>query len=261
MSTTSLVAPPLAVPWRFQAFTGEHALLLGLFAVGVLAVAWWGRRHRGSDGEVRARRSAAVLLALVALLVQGYQLTPEDFNLATSLPLALCDVATVSAVLALWFRNRYAAAFTYYVGLSLTTQGIVTPALAEAFPHPRYLGFWALHFLVVWSAVYLTWGLGIRPTWRTYTTSVAATAAWALSAYAFNVAAGTNYGYLNRKPASASVLDLLGPWPWYVLAEVVLVAGVWAVVMTLPWTLSARRSAPAAREGSRGSGAAPGASW
>ncbi|NEW47902.1 TIGR02206 family membrane protein, partial [Nocardia cyriacigeorgica] len=26
------------------------------------------------------------------------------------------------------------------------------------FPHYEYLGFWAIHLLVVWAAIYLTWG-------------------------------------------------------------------------------------------------------
>ena len=44
----------------------------------------------------------------------------------------------------------------------------------------------------------------------------------------------TNYGYFNGKP-DGTVLDYLGPWPWYVLAEVAIVAGIWALI-TLPWT-------------------------
>lgn len=64
---------------------------------------------------------------------------------------------------------------------------------------------------------------------------LAVTATWAVCAYAFNEVAGTNDGYLQRKPSNGSFLDLLGPWPVYVLAEVAIVATIWAL-MTWPWT-------------------------
>ncbi|MBV9830122.1 MAG: hypothetical protein JOZ82_00885, partial [Marmoricola sp.] len=50
------------------------------------------------------------------------------------------------------------------------------------------------------------------------------------------------YGYLVRKPGSASLLDLLGPWPWYVVSAAALVVGGWALVLTLPWYLLRRGS-------------------
>jgi uncharacterized membrane protein YwaF len=59
---------------------------------------------------------------------------------------------------------------------------------------------------------------------------------------------GTNYGYLNRKPAVGTVLDLVGPWPGYVVVEVVVVAGVWAL-MTWPWA-RVRGDAPRHSSGS-----------
>src|SRR5215210_2190421 len=164
----------------------------------------WGRSHRDTARELFARRAFAVGVAMVGLAMQTYQLTPDDYDVDTSLPFALCDLATAATVVALWTRGRRAAAFTYYVGLTLTIQGILTPSLAEGFPHPRYFGFWALHFFVVWGAAYLTWGLGLRPTWRLYWFTCAVTAGWAISAYLFNVVADTNYGYLNAKPSSAS---------------------------------------------------------
>ena len=94
----------------------------------------------------------------------------------------------------------------------------------------------------MWAACYLTWGLGLRPTWRSYWFTVAATAAWAVVAYVFNVVADTNYGYLNDKPSSASLLDALGPWPLYVFAEIGIVFFGWMLIMTLPWVLAARRT-------------------
>ena len=45
----------------------------------------------------------------------------------------------------------------------------------------------------------------------------------ALNSYAIAVGAidramGWNYGYLCRKPAVPSLLDYLGPWPWYLVS-------------------------------------------
>ncbi len=225
----------LAATDRFEAFTAQHYLLLGIFAVGCVAVALWGRSHRSTGGERWARRGFALAVAFVGVGMQAYQLTPGDFDLDTSLPLALCDLATAAAVIALWTRGPRATAFTYYVGLTLTIQGVITPSLGESFPHPRFFGFWALHFLVIWAAVYLTWGLGLRPTWRRYGFTVGVTATWAVVVYLFNVAADTNYGYLNEKPRSASLLDLMGPWPWYVVVEVAVISVGWALLLTLPW--------------------------
>jgi hypothetical integral membrane protein (TIGR02206 family) len=61
-----------------------------------------------------------------------------------------------------------------------------------------------------------------------------------VTVYAFNVVVGTNYGYLNAKPSAASALDLLGPWPWYVLNEIVIVAVFWALI-TWPWARRPQR--------------------
>ena len=134
-------------------------------------------------------------------------------------------------------------ALVYYWGLLLTPQALLTPTLSADFPDPRFLAFWGTHLMIVWAAVYLTWGLGLRPTWRGYASTLAITLVWLVSVFAFNELAGTNYGYVNDKPATASILDYLGPWPWYVAVEIVLVAIVWAL-MTLPW----QSSHPADRE-------------
>lgn len=239
---------------RFQAFSGQHWTLLAIFAVGVVLVVGWGRSHRGTDRERTARRGYAVVLIVVMATMQVYYVAePGSFDLGTSLPLELCDLAEYAAVVALWTRSPRATAFTYYVALTLSVQAILTPSLGQTFPSPRFLGFWTLHFLVVWGAVYLTWGLGFRPTWRLYRFTCSATLAWAAAVYPLNEALDTNLGYLNRKPSSASLLDLLGPWPWYLVASTAIVLTGWALLLTLPWTLVARSRGGAGPLGFRAS--------
>jgi hypothetical integral membrane protein (TIGR02206 family) len=219
---------------RFQAFSAQHFMLLAMFLLVCVALVVVGRRRRGDDTVFR--RGFAIVLACVVVPIQVVQLRPWDFDLQSSLPINLCDLAWLCAVYALWTRRPWAVALTYYWGLTLTSQGILTPSLGQEFPDPRYFGFWGLHFLTVWTAVYLV-SSGNPPTWRCYRFTVLVTAIWASVTILLNAMAGTNYGYLNRKPDTASLLDLLPGWPAYVVLEIAVVAVVWAL-MTWPFTLS-----------------------
>lgn len=229
----------------FQAFTDQHWLLLAIFAVGMIVFPLWGRSHRGTSREHGACRGFAITLGIAAVTMQVYYVfEPGGFNLGSSLPLELCDIAEYAAIIALWTRGERATAFTYYVALTLSIQAILTPSLEQTFPSPRYFGFWTLHFLVVWAAAYLTWGLGFRPTWRLYWFTCAVTLLWGGAAFLLNLSLGTNHGYLNRKPSSASLFDLLGPWPWYVLAAGAIVISGWGLLLTLPWHPGKRGTGP-----------------
>lgn len=215
-------------------FGGQHVTVLLIFALGVPAAVWLGRRVRGTSAEQRVSRALAVAIVSVTVPLQLLQLMPAEWDLDTSLPFQLCDLAWMVAVHALWTRSRVSATIAYLWGITLTTQAMITPDLVTPFPEPRFVMFWATHILIVWAAIYLVPGLRIVPTWRTYGWAVGATGAWAVAAFTFNVVAGTNYGFLNAKPSQGSVLDLLPAWPWYVAVQVVVVAAAWAL-MVLPW--------------------------
>ncbi len=233
---------PVLSAERFQAYGPSHQGALLLLLVGVVAIVLFGRRHRGTELAQRWGRVMAAAVLAVTVPLQVLYFTPAYWDLEKTLPLQLCDLASGVAVYALWTRRRWAAALTYFWGLTLTSQAILTPDLAADFPDPIFILFWAMHVLVVWAAVYLVWALGLGPDWRRYRIALAVTAAWAISVYVFNVLAGTNYGYLNAKPNAASALDLLGPWPWYVLYEVLIVAAFWALI-TWPWARRSRQEA------------------
>lgn len=219
---------------EFTTFGTSHGVMLGLAVLGIPLAVLLGRAVRGTPREVVVSRAFALAIPCLTVPLQVVDFLPGNYSLHTTWPLQLCDLAWVAAVAALWTRHRFPVALTYFWGLVLTTQALVTPDLASPFPDPKFLAFWAMHFLIVWAAVYLVWGLGLSPGWRDYAATVATTAVWLVTVFAVNAALGTNYGFVNRKPPRGSVLDLLGPWPTYVLVEVLVIAAVWAL-MTWPW--------------------------
>lgn len=230
---------------QFTTYGPSHWAAIAVFVVGAVVLVWLGRRQNERQARVLGRVLATVTAATyVAMFV--YTLIPPSVE--RSVPLRLTDLATVAGAYALWSQRHWAFVLTYYWGLVLSTQALVSPVLKSPdFPHYEFLAFWSVHLLVVWAAIYLTWGRGMWPNWRDYRLVVAVTGVWAVVTMAFNALAGTNYGFLNAKPSTVSLLDLMGPWPVYVLVASALVAGVWAL-MTWPWVRRSRRPVRATPE-------------
>jgi len=224
----------------FTPYAASHRVVVLLLIVGAATLVRLGRARREGPAADRDARVFAVVCLAFVLPLQVIAVTRSGFDVQRTLPLQLCDLAAFVAPYALWTRQSWAVGLTYYWGLTLTTQAVITPDLSADFPDPVFLLFWGMHLLIVWAAIYLTWGLGLAPDWRSYRTTVVVTVGWAVSVSVFNAGTDSNYGYLNAKPDAASVLDYLGDWPVYVLAEVVIVLTVWAL-MTWPWVAAGRR--------------------
>ncbi len=200
---------------RFEVFGLDHLAALGLT---LLLAAWLIRRARRDPAGTRGQdRALAIFLLAIypAHLLIGWRL--DSLSKDDLLPCQLCDVAALSGALALWFRNQRAAELVWFWGLAGTLNGLFTPALDEPFPSTRFLLFFALHGGVVVTALYVVIGLRLRPmpgaVWRAFGWSQV----YIAGAGALNFALGSNYGFLRSKPAQASLLDALGPWPWYIL--------------------------------------------
>lgn len=234
---------------EFVAYGPSHLVVLAVFAVGAIALIWFGRKQTESQARLFGRGLAVLLLATFVVALVYKLIRPSMDN---SVPLQLCDLAELAAAYAMWSRRQWAFSLAYYWGLVLSTQALITPDVGTAeegapdFPHHLFDTFFALHVLVVWAAIYLTWGRGMRPRWRDYRFAVVAALIWMAFTFTFNTIAGTNYGYLNGKPPTASILDVMGPWPVYLLVETAVVIVVWAL-MTWPWERATRHGHEGAR--------------
>ena len=162
-------------------------------------------------------------------------------RLAQSLPLQLCDIGIFVAGFALWFRPQWLVEVTYFWGLAGTVQALLTPDLPQHFPAYPYFQYYIAHGGVVAAALLLVFGLGLRPRRSAVPRVAAITVAYAALVGAVDSLTGANYMYLRSKPATPTLLDAMGPWPWYIL-----VAGLVALVLFFALDLVARvvRSRP-----------------
>src|SRR6266852_1105451 len=100
--------------------------------------------------------------------------------------------------------------------LAGTIQAIISPDLAQHFPSFPFIQYYVAHGGVVAAALFLVVGLGQWPRRRAVIWVAALTIVYAAVVGLLDAVTGADYLYLRAKPASATLLDLLGPWPWYI---------------------------------------------
>ena len=137
-------------------------------------------------------------------------------DLAYALPLQLCDAAIFIAAAALVLRKQLLIEVTYFWSLAGTLQALLTPDLAQHFPNLLFFQYYVAHGGIVAAALLLVAGLGQWPRRHAVIKVGVITFVYALLVGAIDAATGANYMYLRSKPASASLLDLFGPWPFYI---------------------------------------------
>ena len=205
------------MPTRFVPFGLQHFVALGVVGGCAALVPWLARRLRGGRAEfgVRLGLGAGCVGALVAELLLA--LRTGEVELRDVLPLHLCDLALMLAPVALLTRRALALEVLYFWGLGGSLQALATPVIFSGFPSPVCLVFFAGHALTLTSALYGVVVLGMRPRRWAAVRVWLITNAYAVAVFPVNLLLGTNYLFIMRKPATPSLLDLLGPWPWYLL--------------------------------------------
>jgi hypothetical integral membrane protein (TIGR02206 family) len=212
------------------------AVLLALGAGIALCVC---ARRRPGHWTVVAARVIALVLASDAISFIVAEIVARTWSPATDLPLALCDAAVLVAAAACWWRTPVLVELTYFWGLAGTLQAVITPDLNVGFPHLIFFQYLAGHLGIVVAAFYLVVGLRIAPRPGSVMKTFAITLAYSGFVGLVDALSGANYMFLRRPPGNWTLLNLLGPWPWYI-ASAAGVAIVLFAALDLPFYLARR---------------------
>lgn len=175
-----------------------------------------------APGSMILRRVLCFVILVDATIYNGYLIAKDMPAFPKHLPLELCDASVCLVILALFVTNRTVFDLAYYLGLAGASMALITPNLWEPFPSFGTVEFFVVHGFIVAGVLYLVWSRQARPTQRSVWIAMLGMNIYAGCVGAFDVIFDTNYMYLRSKPANTSLLDILGPWPWYIAsAEVI----------------------------------------
>lgn len=160
----------------------------------------------------------ALLMILLFVLGTGFTIATGKWSLKNSLPLHLCDTVALLGILTLLSENKYLYELIYFWGWSGTPQALLTPAIKSGFPDFMYIYFFAFHGSVIIAILFMTIIKKFRPCKTSLLRAFVTLNLYAGCVFLLNLILKSNYMYLRKKPAEATLLNYLGQWPVYLLS-------------------------------------------
>lgn len=202
----------------FHPFTPAHFITLAIgFAVtaGLIIFA----KRSGKNQRIVTAILAFLCLASYPFALFAWRGYPVALD--NVLPLHLCDFAAIVAGFALFTRKPILLTLTYFWGIAATTQALLTPAISHGPPSLPYIHFFVQHFAIVAAALYIPIVLKWRPEmpwWKSPLIVFGVSICYQVAALLINTLLKTNFAFASRPPDNPSLIDHLGPWPFYLFA-------------------------------------------
>lgn len=204
----------------FPLFSAAHLAALAVIGLVCLSLVVFRRHFRAAErgglaGGPWGRLFLFLLVAQQIALYLWYAWLGK-FNAATSLPLQVCT-ASVYLCVALWITmSKRVFEVLYFWGVCGATQALLTPSMeGYVYPHFRFWDFFIAHGLILVTIFYFLAVKGWRVTLRSLGKSFLWLQVLGVCSMAVNAVTKSNYMFLAWKPDSASLMDFLPEWPWY----------------------------------------------
>lgn len=199
-------------------FSTPHIAAIALILAFCAALILCRKKLRNETIGYRFAIILAVIISAQQILLYIWYAYSGEWSVSWTLPIQLCDMSIFLSVLVLTTKNKYLSELLYFWGLGGATQAILTPDMGNhTFPHFVFYQFFTGHGLIVLTCLFIILVNRFRPTLKSVVRTFIITNLYAAVIIPINSLTGGNYLFLRYKPQSGSMMDLLGPWPWYVL--------------------------------------------
>ena len=207
----------------FQTFSTEHFITLAVFIAFTILVIKVGAR---SDERAKILIGFSIATASQAVMIIDLciRLMTHTLDVLNDLPLFLCDLIALILPFMILRQDRKWLGILYFWAVGGTLQALITPQLGSGFPTFEFFRYFIMHGGIVVAMIYSVIVFRIRITWKDLWNAVLYVQIYLIGIHIINMLLGSNYSYTVAKPGSATILDFLGDWPWYILAtEIVMI--------------------------------------
>jgi len=225
-------------------YTGGSFVLFGAWHMGFIIFFLlfnlsfiWLRKINSDTFRKKFRYGLAITSILVELAWHTWSAIVGKWNVVEYLPLHLCSAFVILNSIMLFTRSYKIYEYSFFLGIGGALQAFLTPdAGIYGLPHFRAVQTLVAHGLIITEAIYMTAVEGFRPTWGSIKRIFIGANIYMVCVGIINWLLGSNYMFIAHKPETASLLDVLGPWPWYILS-LELVGFVMCLVLYLPFAI------------------------
>ena len=220
----------------FTTFGGDHVAMIVVFLIGTILIYMTRQIFSGS-------RQLEIFIAFSLIVFElGYHawaLINGEWHISYSLPLELSNFSVILVIVLLLTHNQKLFHIVFLIAIGGALQAIATPVLGYGFPHFRYWHFFYTHIVVIWVAFYYLWHRSFSLPFISVIKAMIFLNIFLPIIYMVNLITGGNYWFIMQKPPGESLLDFLGPEPWYILgmqgAAFVFFLLLWAIFGTRKW--------------------------
>lgn len=225
----------------FELYGTGHLIALAVIAIFCFSFLYF-RNIWGEKEKKIFRYSVAICLVVNEIGFHAWAAYWGIWTIQIMLPLHLSSVMVWASFFMLFTKNYNIYEMTYFLGIGGAMQALLTPdASGYGFPHFRAFNTFIAHGLLVAIPIYMTVVEGFRPTLQSIKRVFIWTNIYMIPIFFLNLAIGSNYLFIAHKPGFPTLLDMLSPWPWYILQLEVIGLAI-LFLLYLPFLIKDRRT-------------------
>ncbi len=224
----------------FHLFGTGHLIAIAALLVINLSFIWL-RKSDNEQLKTRVRYAIAIILLISESSWHIWNIATGQWSIQKHLPFHICSVLIWLGIYMLFTKSYAIYEFVYFLGVGGALQAVITPeAGIYGFPHYRVFQTLFSHGTLVTAGIFMTIVVGFRPYWSSFKRVFIWTNIYMVLVTIINLLINSNYLYTLHKPDTASLMDVLGPWPWYLLSLEV-VGLIVCFILYLPFLIGDQR--------------------